>query len=40
MPPIAAAIADRLLNRRRTDELRAEVAAIRRRHTGTRSFAT
>jgi glycine hydroxymethyltransferase len=39
MPAVAAAIADRLLDRRRTDELRADVAAIRRRHTGTRSFA-
>ena len=35
MPAIAAAIAGRLLDRRDPDALRAEVAAIRRRHRGS-----
>ena len=38
MPAIGAAIAARLLDRRDPDVLRAEVAAIRRRHRGTREW--
>jgi glycine hydroxymethyltransferase len=38
MPAVGAAIADRLLDRRPAEELRADVVAIRRRHDGVRDF--